>query len=149
MKSITRIKRHVMTYEECHRVGVKHHRDDNFCSVIAMAVGCEIAFSRARAIMAKQIARQNGRGTQSRHALQLIRDMGYETQRVFVRSKTLKTVQRELAGTSGTFFIYTSGHVSCVKDGVMQDWSRNDIRPTSKRIKIVIQITPTDKVVRY
>jgi hypothetical protein len=149
MKSITRIKRHVMTYEDCVHVGRKHHKDTNFCSVIAMAVGCEIAFSRARAIMAKHIARQNKRGTQSRHALQLIRDMGYATQRVYVRSKTLKTVQRELAGTSGTFFIYTSGHVSCIKDGVMQDWSRNDIRPTSKRIKDVIQITPTDKVVRY
>lgn len=149
MRSITRIKRHVMTYEECARVGRKHHNDTNFCSVIAMAVGCEIAFSRARAIMAKHIARQNGRGTYRHHALKLITDMGYEVREVVIRSKTLKTAQRELAGTSGAFFLYTQGHVSCVKDGVMQDWSRNDIRPTSKRIQTVYQIIPTETVVRY
>jgi hypothetical protein len=149
MRSITRIKRHVMTYEECARVGRQHHRDTNFCSVIAMAVGCEIAFSRARAIMAKHIARQNGQGTQKRYALKLIADMGYEVREVGVHSRTLKTVQRELAGTSGTYFVYTREHVSCVKDGVMQDWSRNDIRPSNKRITVVYKIIPTDKVVRY
>ena len=149
MRSITRIKRHVMTYEECARVGRQHHRDTNFCSVIAMAVGCEIAFSRARAIMAKHIARQNGRGTYRHHALKLITNMGYEVREVSVHSRTLKTVQRELAGTEGTYFVYTRGHVSCVKDGVMQDWSRNDIRPSSKRIENVFKIIPTDKVVRY
>ena len=149
MRSITRIKRHVMTYEECHRVGVKHHRDSNFCSVIALAVGCEIAFSRARAIMAKHIERQNRKGTYRHQALKLITDMGYEVREVYPYSRTLKTVQRELAGTRGTFFIYTNTHVSCIKDGVMQDWARNDIRPSNKRIEDVIQIIPTDKVVRY
>jgi hypothetical protein len=149
MRSITRIKRHVMAYEECARVGRQHHRDTNFCSVIAMAVGCEIAFSRARAIMAKHIARQNGHGTQKRYVLKLITDMGYEVREASVHSRTLKTVQRELAGTSGTYFVYTRGHVSCVKDGVMQDWSRNDIRPSNKRITVVYKIIPTDKVVRY
>ena len=149
MRSITRIKRHVMTYEECHRVGKKHHKDGNFCSVVAMAVGCEIAFSRARAIMAKHIARQNGVGTYRHQALKLIADMGYEVREVVIRSKTLKTAQRELAGTSGAFFLYTRGHVSCVKNGVMQDHARNDIKPSSKRIQVVYQIIPTDKVVRY
>ena len=75
--------------------------------------------------------------------------MGYEVKRVIVRSKTLKTVQRELAGTKGSFFVYTNNHVSCVKDGVMQDWARNDIRPSNKRIENVFKIIPTDKVVRY
>jgi len=149
MRSITRIKRHVMTYEECRRVGFKHHKDGNFCSVVAMAVGCEIAFSRARAIMAKHIERQNGVGTYRHHALQLITEMGYEVKEVVIRSKTLKTAQRELAGTSGAFFLYTRGHVSCVKNGVMQDHARNDIKPSSKRIQVVYQIIPTDKVVRY
>ena len=149
MRSITRIKRHVMTYEECARVGRRHHRDTNFCSVIALAVGCEIAFSRARAIMAKHIARQNGKGTYRHHALKLITKMGYEVREVSVHSRTLKTVQRELAGTSGTYFVYTRGHVSCVREGVMQDWARNDIKPSNKRIEQVYKIIPTDKVVRY
>jgi len=39
--------------------------------------------------------------------------------------------------------------VSCVKDGTMQDWARNDIKPSSKRIEQVYKIIPTDKVVRY
>lgn len=149
MRSITRIKRHVMTYEECHRVGKKHHKDGNFCSVIALAVGCEIAFSRARAIMTKYIGRRNGNGTYRHHALKLIADMGYEVCEVSVNSRTLKTVQRELEDTSGTYFVYTRGHVSCVKNGVMQDWARNDIRPSSKRIEQVYQIIPTETVVRY
>ena len=149
MRSITRIKRHVMTYEECAKVGRKHHSDTNFCSVIALAVGCEIAFSRARAIMAKHIARRNGSGTYRHHALQLISEMGYEVKEVIIRSKTLKTAQRELAGTSGTFFLYTRGHVSCVKNGTMQDWARNDIQPSGKRIDSVYQIIPTETAVRY
>ncbi len=149
MRSITRIKRHVMTYEECARVGRKHHRDTNFCSVIALAVGCEIAFSRARAIMANHIARRNGSGTYRHHALQLINNMGYEVCEIDISSKTLKTAQRELEGTSGTFFLYTRGHVSCVKNGTMQDWARNDIQPSNKRIDAVYQIIPTETVVRY
>lgn len=149
MRSITRIKRHVMTYEECARVGRKHHSDTNFCSVVAMAVGCDIAFSRARAIMTKYIGRRNGSGTYRHHALKLIAVMGYEVKEVAIRSKTLKTAQRELEGTSGTFFLYTRGHVSCVKNGVMQDWARNDIQPSSKRIEQVYQIIPTETVVRY
>jgi hypothetical protein len=149
MKSITRIKRHVMTYEECARVGRKHHRDTNFCMVIATAVATEIAFSRARAILAKHAFRQHRRGLSVSAMHCLLDAMGYEVKRVLVRSKTLKTVQRELAGTSGAFFVYTNNHVSCVKDGVMQDWARSDIRPSNKRIEQVYQITPTDKVVRY
>lgn len=149
MKSITRIKRHVMTYEECHRVGVKHHRDTNFCTVVATAVATEIAFSRARAILTKNADRQHRQGLCIPEVHNVLEKMGYRTDLIFLRSKTLKTAQRELAGTSGTFFVYTRGHVSCVKDGVMQDWARNDIKPSNKRITLVYQITPTDKVVRY
>lgn len=149
MRSITRIKRHVMTYEECHRVGKEHHKDGGFCMVVALAVAGEIAFSRARAILAKHAGRQHRRGLSVSAMHNLLDVMGYEVKRVIVRSKTLKTVQRELAGTSGAFFVYTNTHVSCVKDGVMQDWARNDIRPSNKRIEQVYQIIPTDKVVRY
>ena len=149
MRSITRIKRHVMTYEECARVGRQHHNDTNFCMVVALSVAGEIAFSRARAILAKHAGRLHRHGTSMRAMDKLLAAMGYETKKVTVRSKTLKTVQRELAGTSGAYFVYTNTHVSCIKDGVMQDWARNDIRPSNKRIEDVIQIIPTEKVVRY
>ena len=63
LRKLRRIKRHVMTYEECAHVGIRHHNDNGFCSVVAMSVACDIAFSRARSIMAKMINRRNGKGT--------------------------------------------------------------------------------------
>ena len=149
LRKLTRIKRHVMTYEECVHTGLKHHNDDGFCSVVAMSVACEIAFSRARAIMAKMINRRNRRGTRRTDVLNLLELMGYKCEQVYINSKTLKTAQRELATTKGAYYLYTRGHVSCVKDGVMQDWARSDIRPSNKRIESVYKITPTNQVIRY
>ncbi len=149
LRKLRRIKRHVMTYEECAHVGIRHHNDNGFCSVVAMSVACDIAFSRARSIMAKMINRRNGKGTYPAQVHKLLDLMGYKCEYVSISSKTLKTAQRELANTKGAYYLYTRGHVSCVKDGVMQDWARNDLRPSNKRIESVYKITPTNEVIRY
>ena len=75
--------------------------------------------------------------------------MGYTIEEYPVKSKTLKTVQKELANVEGSFYISTSSHISCMHYGTMNDWANNDIQPCNKRILFVVKISPTDKVVRY
>jgi len=54
--------------------------------------------------------------------------------------KTLKTIQRSNNMSMGTFLIYTKQHVTVMKDGVCEDWSNNEIRPTLYKVESVYEI---------
>ncbi|MDC1068489.1 hypothetical protein OAQ99_04950 [Candidatus Kapabacteria bacterium] len=137
------------TFLEQARILTKHHNEDNFCGVIAFANATDIAPSRAKALLAKHCGRKYRRGTPQKEHLALLIQMGYTVEYYPVKSKTLITVQRELKNTKGVFYISTPSHISCFKDGVMQDWSNNTYSKSKKSIYYVLKITPTDKVIRY
>lgn len=149
MPHLYKLKAKTVSYREGARVLDRHHRDTNFCGVIALATTANIAVGRARALLAKYASRTHRDGTPQLEHWTLLLRMGYTLEEYPVKSKTLKTVQKELANVEGSFYISTSGHISCMHNGTMNDWANNDIRPCNKRILFVVKVTPTDKVVRY
>jgi hypothetical protein len=149
LPKLYKLKAKTVSYREGARVLQRHHRDDNYCGVIAMATTANIAAGRARALLREYANREHRNGTPQLHHLTLLLRMGYELEEYPVKSRTLKTVQKELANVEGSFYISTKRHISCMHNGTMNDWANNSIRPCNKRILHVIKVTPTDKVVRY
>lgn len=113
-----------------------HYRGEtNYCSVIALAIATGCKFGKARSIMAKEVQRKTGEGTRK------------HTVHKFVYEKLGKTLEPLLMGKGfmisnsasrlprhGTFLVYSSGHVTCLKDGVVHDWCVEPV-PTGYRRK--------------
>jgi hypothetical protein len=149
LPSLYKLKAKTVSYREGDRVLDRHHSDGGYCGVIALATTARIAVGRARALLAKYADRKHRKGTPQLAHFTLLLRMGYTLEEYPVKSKTLKTIQKELANVEGSFYISTSGHISCMHNGTMNDWANNAIRPCNKRILFVVKISPTDKVVRY
>lgn len=149
LPKLFKLKAKTVSYREGAAVLDRHHRDGGYCGVIALATTANIAVGRARALLRSYADRKHGQGTPQLQHLTLLLRMGYELVEYPVKSKTLKTVQKELANVEGSFYISTSQHISCMHNGTLNDWANNSIRPCNKRILHVIKVIPTDKVVRY
>lgn len=149
LPKLYKLKAKTVAYREGARVLERYHRDDGYCGVIALATTANIAVGRARALLREYAERKHRHGTPQIQHLTLLLRMGYKIEEYPVKSKTLKTVQNELANVEGSFYISTSGHISCMHNGTLNDWANNKIRPCNKRILQVLKVTPTDKVVRY
>ena len=135
-------------YHRLYRVAKKYYpQEGGFCSVIATAVAMGCAFGKARSLLYRDAGRRNKRGPTVQRHLSVMNNNGYDVKRVTVKSKTLITVQNELANTEGTYFVYTREHVTCIQDGVCEDWTNNEQgRRTKYAIRSVYKITKRRKL---
>lgn len=130
-------------YKELIEVAQKYYpRDSGFCTVIALAVVTGWAFGKARSVMYRQHGRTDRRGSSVSKLNAEVAAQGFEVvQRdKTLYGKTLKTIQRDPKMNTGTFLIYTKRHVTVMKDGVCEDWSNNEIRPTLYKVESVYEI---------
>ena len=134
-------------YNELLRVAEKYYRarcgEGGWCTVIALAVAADLPFGKARSLLYKHANRVNGRGTYPSLLHKTLEVLGYKAEVMSdYKSKTLITIQRELAGTTGTYFVYTDQHVTCIRDGVCEDWSNNEHgRKTKYKIWGIYKVT--------
>lgn len=134
-------------YNELYRVASKYYpQEGGWCTVIALAVTTGMGFGKARSIMYNDHARINRRGSSIRKLNTAIRDQGFNVEQCERMDKrfgrTLKTMQDKLAGTTGTYLVYTKGHVTVIKDGVCEDWCNNEHgRKTMYRIESIYEVT--------
>lgn len=130
-------------YKELYRIASTYYpQEGGFCTVIGLAVATGITFGKARSIMYKDAGRRNRVGSSVRKLNAAIEAQGFE---VVQRDKalypaTLKTIQRSSQMRKGTFLVYTKQHVTVIKDGVCEDWSNNEIRPTLYRVESVYEV---------
>ena len=132
----------MFTYEELSKVARKYYpRERGYCAVIAVSVAAQVPFGKARSLLHKQ-GRKQGKGTQPVWTYSVLRDLGYkQTPWVAMHQpwpKTLATAARVLP-KQGTFLLHTRGHISCVRDGVLEDWAAD--RKSRKRILQIVQVT--------
>lgn len=131
------------TYLKLYRVARQYyehqHGETGWCGVIACAVATGSAFGKARSILYKH-GRKNGEGSAMDAINATLRDLGYKPETLWkgedYKSATLHTAIKEFAKRNGTFFIYSKkgkmAHVTCVKDGQVEDWAHPDIYPTAR-----------------
>lgn len=122
-----------------------HYRGEtNFCGVIAVCIATGCKFGKARAAMAR-LGRKTGRGsaiTWINRAIKEIGGMTVQNRRDLTdafRGTHLKKITERLP-KRGIFLVYTSGHVSAVRDGVLQDWAAET--GSRKRIQFIVEVLP-------
>ncbi len=132
----------MFTYKELSRVAQKYYpRERGYCAVIAVSVAAQVPFGKARSLLHKQ-GRKQGKGTRPTWTYLSLLALGYTTLPLspFQHEwpKTLATAARVLP-KKGTFLLHTRGHISCVRDGVLEDWAAE--RKSRKRILEIVQVT--------
>ncbi len=127
-------------YDSLKQAASHYKGETNYCSVIALAITMGCKFGKARSLMAKQINRKTGQGTHKHLAHTIYTRLGKTLTelpmgRGFMIANSTSRLPRH-----GTFLIYSSGHVTALKDGVLHDWC-TDPRARGKRMKQVFQVT--------
>ena len=127
-KSKGKIKHFKQSYSELSKVGQKYYNDNNFCTVIGLAVGCDLSFGKARAIAEKIAKRKKGRGLQIGGIRAMFRAMGKDLFLVNnLYGATLGTVSRN-APKDGRYLFLTRSHCAVSRDGILEDWSAKGSR---------------------
>ena len=132
-----------VTYDSLHQ-SARHYRGErNYCSVIAVAVSAGIKFGKARSLFERH-GRTTGWGTYQPQQEAALAECGLRMERerdlsFFCSGTHLCLVTKRLPN-KGTFLVYTCGHVSVVKDGILEDWSARKGRGARKRIISIYRV---------
>lgn len=131
------MKRHVHTYEEMAKIGQRYYNDTNFCSVVAVATAAQVAFGKARAMLAKE-GRINRKGTIHKQQVNALNKLDCELVPFYHMNlgTTVGKVARSLP-SNRTFLIWIRGHVICVDNKVMNDWTSEGRR---HRVRMVVEV---------
>ncbi len=112
-----------------------YNREQFDCSVRALAVTCAVPYDIAHSAMAFA-----GRQTEGAATMWMVRmaacSLGYALRHVVVKSKTMRTLCRELKDEPGCFMAVTSEHVAGFYKGECIDWQRDRLT----RIKDVFSV---------
>jgi hypothetical protein len=131
------MKEHKHDFKKLVHVAFKYYKENNCCTVIAVAVAANIGFGKAYHAM-KREGRQDRRGAYFAQYESALNKLGYrvEPSEVYM-GKTLVSAKR-ICPKRGTFLIRSAGHVTCIRDGVMVDWAED--RNSRKRVKVVYEV---------
>lgn len=93
------------------------------CAVKATAFACEISYEETHAAL-KAVGRKHRKGTPNHLTRKVIKKHGLKTEKYEHRAKTVRTLARELRFVRGTFLVWTHGHILCIKNGKVMDWTK-------------------------
>ena len=136
-----KIKHVKHSYAELSKVGKKYYNDTNFCTVIALAVNCDLSFGKSRALCKKIVGRRQRRGLNVYQIMKLYKDMGMDLVKVDRAKfgKTLATVSKNIP-TTGRYLWISTSHASACRDGILEDWSADGKRRS--RIQFCFEVKP-------
>lgn len=109
-------------YEQIKRIAVKYYQDNNMCTVVALTAATGCSYGKAFNIY-KKLGRKKRCGTYRDQQLKALDKLGYSLKDAPKYCKTLGKAE-ELLPSKGTYWLYTRGHVACVVDGKLYDWSK-------------------------
>ncbi len=121
------MKHYKQSYAELAKVGRRYYNDTNFCTVIALAVACDIPFGKAYHTF-KRAGRQHRRGTMVRQAYGALREFGREMKLDIEKTmewenRTVNQMLKDVKNWKGRYFVYINRHVIAIRDGVCEDWT--------------------------
>lgn len=141
MKKTNKIKHFKHSYSELTKVGTLYYKDKNFCTVIGLAIACDLSFGKARAIAERTVKRVKGRGLNVWSIHKLYMSMGKELVSVpNIYGATLGTVSNNVP-LKGRYMFLTASHCAVSRDGVLEDWSAKGSR---HRVKYCYKIKNLD-----
>lgn len=136
-------------YQVMEKIGIEKYKDNNFCSVVAVATVTGLSFARAHKKMTKR-GRKNGRGTHLLNIYEVIRNQGFKVNDIydgfFGRPLTLnKAVQMY---DKGIYLLVTKKHITAMVDGDVNDHTNPDRTTHRKKTSKarVLQICKVTKI---
>ena len=114
----------------------KDSGDKSFCTALAycLVTGANMHVANAR------LRRKRGRGVSGLLLNEAIKDAGYHLLEVKIKGYVKNLPKKCL--TRGTYLVYSSRHVSVIKDGVVLDWTALK-EARSKRTVVCYQLLKT------
>lgn len=110
------------SYDEMRRIAIKYYNDMNFCTVIALAVCCNVGIGKAYHTM-KRLGRKDKHGAKYGTIYKAVTELGFTHKPVDgLYNKQVKSVTK-LLPSKGLFMVHIRGHVLAVRDGKVLDWS--------------------------
>ena len=124
---------------EIYRVADKYYKDNNYCTVVALAIAAGIGFGKAFHTYRK-LGRRRGYGTPRTMQKNALAKFGLKLEPVYDNfgCKTTKGVGKIASKLEGTFWVHCTRHVGCIKDGHYYDWA--DKR--NKRNIVISRVVP-------
>ena len=128
------------SYAELFKVGRTYYSDFNFCAVIATAVINDWSFGISKAKLESRGFRTTGKGVYPKDSHSLFAEHGKKLEELprGLHGKTLRTFSRRIPKT-GRYIIHTKGHITAVRDGIMEDSSgaHRSLKPIIGLFKVV------------
>jgi len=118
---MSKIKHFRHSYAELAKNGTKYYNDKNFCTVIGLAVACDLSFGKAYHLAKRTVNRTHRRGLKIHAIHKLYESMGKALIPCAVPCKTLMTLSRSVPST-GRYLYLTATHCAVSRDGIVEDW---------------------------
>ena len=134
------------SYSELAKIGTKYYKDSGYCGVIAVAKACRCSYGKAFSEMERQ-GRKRGKGSSVGMIEEAIKNIsGKRTAIIRGGGGIGKTVAQAERGLpkKGTFLIYQKGHIACLIDGKIFDWTGKDEgngKASRKRVMFISEVT--------
>ena len=110
--------------------------DRRFCTALAYCV----ITGESPVTVNQKLGRKRGRGMPGIKLNNALMDAGYVLLEVDVKGYVENLPKKGL--DSGTYLVYSSGHVSVIKDGQVLDWTATP-ESQSKRTRVCFQVVKT------
>jgi|TARA_R110000737_G_scaffold232205_2_gene245641 hypothetical protein len=124
----------------------QYYNDNGYCGVISLAMAAGIGYGKAFHRL-KAHGRKTGKGTPG-IAMQLaLKDfnLGATLCEKYGRAfKTLSAVRKNLNKLQGVYFIHSTTHVGCVRDGVYYDWAAMPNTQNQRNVRVFKITTYSD-----
>lgn len=116
---------------------LKASGDSRFCGAVALAVLTGCTAKQAQSELRKR-GRKKGGGTSTLALVDALKARGYKLTalpRLTARCRTVRTLERSVSWNAD-LLVFTSSHVLAVKNGVVQDWTKDRLH----RIKFIMRV---------
>jgi len=121
-----------MNYSNVHQIS-QDYGEARDCAVRAVTLATGVPYARVHATMGR-MGRRNRCGARFSHIEGTVKALGFEMKEIPHRANIVRKITAELQ--SGSFLVLVSGHILCVKDGSVQDWTDG----RAHRVKKVFEI---------
>ena len=116
----------------------KKSKEANDCSVIAITIATGEKYKKVHGML-KALGRKDRSSTLLEHSFKVMKELA-DVETVQPKSKTLISLEKDFP--TGTYIGYTRNHMFCLKEGLIEDWSRGRRFHVKGLLKIINREVP-------
>jgi len=113
-------------------------KEKSDCAVKAVAIAAGIHYVDVHGMMASE-GRRHRDGTPNPITYSVLEMLGFRLDDVTnkYKARTVRTLGREMKNVSGSYLVWVRGHILCIRDGEVCDWTNGRLHRIQKIAKVV------------